>query len=502
MSGLLLALDQGTTSSRAVVVDATGRFVGAAQREFQQHFPRPGWVEHDPEEIWRTQRDTARAAIETAGVRAADIAAVGVTNQRETVVVWERTGGAPLAPAIVWQDRRTVDVVARLKAEGREDEVRRVTGLLLDPYFSATKIAWILDRVPGARERAERGELAAGTIDSWLLWKLTDGRVHATDVTNASRTQLMDLRTLDWHEDMLRLFRVPRSVLPEIRSCDADFGRTSSEHLGAALPVRAMVGDQQAALFGQRCERPGMAKNTFGTGCFMLMQVGERVPESGHRLLATVAWRRGGTGASYALEGSTFVGGSAVQWLRDGLGLIRSAAEVNTLAAQVPDSGGVVVVPAFTGLGAPHWDPLARGTIVGLTRGSTAAHLARATLEGIAHQVADLLEAMQADAGRGIEVLRVDGGASASDLLMQMQADLIGIPVHRPAQVESTACGAAFMAGLAAGVWRQAADIEPLVRIDRVFEPSIDEGVRAQTRDRWRRAVDRAKAWETEGASS
>ncbi len=501
MSGLLLALDQGTTSSRAVVVDATGRFVGVAQREFPQHFPRPGWVEHDPEDIWRSQVETAVQAMAAAKVRPGDLAAVGITNQRETVVVWERSTGRPIAPAIVWQDRRTADATARLKAAGHEAEVSRVTGLLLDPYFSATKIAWILDSVPGARRRAERGELAAGTVDSWLLWKLTDGAVHATDATNASRTMLMDLHTLEWHEGMLQLLGVPRALLPRIQACDADFGRTAAAHLGASVPVRAVMGDQQAALFGQRCERPGMAKNTYGTGCFLLMQVGETVPVSRHRLLSTVAWARQAARTSYALEGSVFVGGSAVQWLRDGLGLIRTAAEVNELAAKVSDAGGVIMVPAFTGLGAPHWDPRARGAILGLSRGTTAAHLARATLEGIAHQVADLVEAMQADAGRPLQGLRVDGGASASDLLMQMQADLLDVPVQRPAQLESTARGVAFMAGLATGVWRGAEELDRLHQIEHVHESRMDSADRQRARARWRTAIERSKDWDTEEAN-
>ncbi len=500
MSGLLLALDQGTTSSRAVVVDATGRFLGVAQRELPQHFPQPGWVEHDPEDIWRTQRETAVSAIKAAGVRAADIAAVGITNQRETVMVWERSTGRPIAPAIVWQDRRTAEVTARLRAEGHEARVSEVTGLLLDPYFSATKIAWLLDQVPGARARAERGELAAGTVDTWLLWRLTDGAVHATDVTNASRTSLMDLRALDWHSGMLELFRVPRVMLPAIRACDADFGVVAAAHLGAAVPIRAVLGDQQAALHGQRCDRAGMAKSTFGTGCFLLMQVGERVPVSRHRLLSTVAWRRGAARPLYALEGSVFVGGSAVQWLRDGLGIIRTAAEVNELAGSVPDAGGVVMVPAFTGLGAPHWDPCARGTILGLTRGSTAAHLARATLEGVAHQVADLVQAMQADAGCPLDALRVDGGASASDLLMQMQADLLGTRLERPAVLESTAMGVAFMAGLAVGVWKDERELEGLHRSERSFEPSMRAADRTAARARWAIAIERARSWATEGA--
>jgi len=491
----ILALDQGTTSSRAIVFDETGAVRGKLQREFKQHFPRSGWVEHDALEIWRTQLDTAQQALRAAKVAASDLAAIGVTNQRETVVVWERASGRPIANAIVWQDRRTAEATARLRAQGAEAEIARVTGLVLDPYFSATKIAWLLDAVPGARARAARGELAAGTIDSWLLWNLTGGAVHATDVTNASRTSLMDLRTGEWSEAMLELFGVPREVLPEIRACDADFGATTGGVFDAAVPVRALVGDQQAALFGQQCTRPGMAKCTFGTGCFLLMQVGDRPVASRNRLLATAAWRRAGA-SSFALEGSVFVGGSAIQWLRDGLGLIHSAPAVNELAAEVPDSGGVVMVPAFTGLGAPHWDPGARGTIVGISRGTTAAHLARATLEGVAHQVADLVEAMVADAGRPIERLRVDGGAAASDLLMQMQADLLGVAVERPRALESTAMGAAFMAGLAAGVWKDASELEASRSIDRVFEPRMAAADRTVARGRWREAVGRAKGWE------
>ena len=494
-AGHILALDQGTTSSRAIVFDGSGAVCGKAQREFRQHFPQSGWVEHDATEIWRTQLETAQQALRAAKVAASEIAAIGITNQRETTVVWERATGRPIANAIVWQDRRTAEVTARLRAQGAEAEVARVTGLVLDPYFSATKIAWLLDSVPDARARAARGELAAGTIDSWLLWNLTGGAVHATDITNASRTSLMDLKTGQWSDTMLKLFGVPREVLPEIRDCDAMFGATAAGVLDAPVPVRAMIGDQQAALFGQQCTKAGMAKCTFGTGCFLLMQVGDRPVASRNHLLATPAWRRAGA-SSFALEGSVFVGGSAIQWLRDGLGLIHSAPAVNELASEVPDSGGVVVVPAFTGLGAPHWDPGARGAIVGISRGTTAAHIARATLEGIAHQVDDLVEAMVADAGRPIDRLRVDGGAAASDLLMQMQADLLGVPVERPRALESTAMGAAFMAGLAVGAWNDPAEVEALRSIDRVFEPCMPATQRERMRARWREAVGRAKGWE------
>jgi glycerol kinase len=491
----ILALDQGTTSSRAIVFDALGAVCGVAQREFAQHFPNPGWVEHDASEIWTSQLATARDALKAAGIAAQDVAAIGITNQRETVVVWDRASGRPIAPAIVWQDRRTASEIDRLRADGIEPLISDRTGLLLDPYFSATKIAWILDHVPGARARAERGELATGTIDTWLLWNLTGGHVHATDVTNASRTMLMDRRTLAWDPELLKVLRVPAPLLPRIEACDAEFGVVPAELLGAEIPVRGILGDQQAALFGQRCTASGMAKNTFGTGCFMLMQVGTEPVTSRHRLLGTIAWRRSGEPAMHALEGSVFVGGSAIQWLRDGLGIIRSAPEVNALAQSVPDSGGVVMVPAFTGLGAPHWDPQARGAMFGITRGTTAAHLARATLDGIAHQVADLAEAMCADAGRPLEVLRVDGGASASDFLMQLQADLLGIPLERPRVVETTAQGAAFMAGLACGLWKAASEIERVRVVDRRFEPASSVSDRVRARDEWKLAVECSRRW-------
>ncbi|MFO0893536.1 MAG: glycerol kinase GlpK [Phycisphaerales bacterium] len=493
----VLALDQGTSSSRSVVVDGHGRIVASSQREFRQHFPRPGWVEHDADEIWETQLATAREALTQAGLSARDLAGVGITNQRETVLLWERATGRPVAHAVVWQDRRTSEAMDALRRDGHEEQVGARTGLRLDPYFSASKLAWLLDNVQGARARAARGELAAGTIDSWLLWKLTGGGMHATDVTNASRTLLMDLRRGAWDEEMLRLFRVPREVLPEVRPSagGAAFGETEAGLLGGAVPVAAILGDQQAALFGQGCVTPGMAKSTYGTGCFLLVNTGERLVPSRSRLLTTVAWQMAGQPAQYALEGSVFVGGSAVQWLRDGLGIIRTAPEVNELAASVPDSGGVVVVPAFTGLGAPYWDAEARGTILGLTRGSTAAHVARATLEAVAMQVADVLVAMQKDIGASVSVLRVDGGASASDLLMQFQADVMGVRVERPSVLESTAMGAALMAGLAAGLWKDVSALERVRRVDRSFSPLMTAAERERRMRVWHRAVERSTHW-------
>ncbi|MFC1526851.1 glycerol kinase GlpK, partial [Candidatus Latescibacterota bacterium] len=433
----LLALDQGTTSSRAIVFDEAGLTVGLAQREFEQYFPASGWVEHDPEEIWKSQVEMGRQALAAAGVGAPDLTAIGIANQRETVVVWERSTGRPIYPAIVWQDRRTADRLAALIADGHQDEVTARTGLVLDPYFSATKIAWILDRVPRARRRAARGELAAGTIDTWLLFRLTGGRLHLTDLTNASRTLLLNLRTGDWDPELLELFGVPAEVLAEVRPSSGVLGETDRDIFGAAIPISGVVGDQQAALFGQQCTLPGMVKNTYGTGCFLLANTGLEPRPSTHRLLTTAAWQLGSDDPAYALEGSVFVAGAAIQWLRDGLGLIATAADINDLAASVPDAGGVCAVPAFTGLGAPHWDPNARGTLLGLTRGTSAGHLARAVLDGIAHQVVDVLEAMGDDAGASSSELRVDGGAAASDLLMQIQADLAGLPVLRPAITET-----------------------------------------------------------------
>ena len=489
----VLALDQGTTSSRAIVFDETGAAVATAQREFTQHFPRPGWVEHDPAEIWQTQLATARDALAEAGVEAADVAALGITNQRETTLLWDRATGEPVHRAIVWQDRRTADACARLDADGHADAVRQRTGLVLDPYFSGTKLAWLLDHVDGARDRAEAGELAFGTVDTWLVWKLTGGRLHATDVTNAGRTLLFDIHALDWSDEQLDLLGIPRAVLPDVRPSSGRFGATDADVLGAPVPITGVAGDQHAALFGQRCTRPGMAKNTYGTGCFLLYHTGAEPVASEHGLLTTLAWQIEGRPAEYALEGAVFVAGAAVQWLRDGLGVIETSADVEPLAASVDGAEGVVVVPAFTGLGAPHWDPYARGTIVGITRGTTAAHLARATLDGVAHQSADLLEAMTADAGAPLAELRVDGGMTANGLLMQTQADLLGVPVVRPAVPETTALGAAFLAGLGAGVWTEA-DLDRQWHESARWTPDAAADTSGQRAD-WRRAVDRATGW-------
>jgi glycerol kinase len=491
----VLALDQGTTSSRALVFDAEGALVSLAQREFRQYFPQPGWVEHDPEEILSSQLAVAAEALAQAGLAAADLAAVGIANQRETVVVWERATGRPVCPAIVWQDRRTADLCARLKREGKEELFRERTGLLLDPYFSGTKLAWILACVPGARAEAEAGRLAFGTVDSWLLWGLTGGALHATDVTNASRTLLWDIRRGAWDGELLDLLGIPPALLPEVRSSSEVYGETLPRIFDGAVPIAGVAGDQQAALFGQACLRPGMAKNTYGTGCFLLMHTGERPIASRHQLLTTPAWRIGGE-TDYALEGSVFTGGAVVQWLRDGLGLVRSSGEIEALAASVPDAGGVVLVPAFTGLGAPHWDPYARGALLGITRGTAAGHIARAALESIAFQVADVLSAMEADAGVPLAELRVDGGAAANDLLLQLQADLMGVPVARPALLETTALGAAFLAGLAVGLFRDLDDLAAHWRAERVFAPAMDRGRATEMRARWTRAVERAKGWE------
>src|SRR6187551_626288 len=449
----ILALDQGTTSSRAIVFDQNANIVATGQREFPQIFPRPGWVEHDPNEIWATQIAVATEALGRAHLRPRDIAAIGITNQRETTVVWDRETGAPVYNAIVWQDRRTADFCDRLNRDGHDDFIRERTGLVIDAYFSGSKIAWILDNVPGARARAEAGKLAFGTIDSWLVWQLTSGSTHITDVTNASRTMLFNINTLKWDDDLLKLLRVPASMLPEVRASSEVYGQISTSLGVGGVPIAGIAGDQQAALFGQMCVSPGLTKNTYGTGCFLLQNTGERPVDSHNRLLSTVAWQVGGK-TMYALEGGVFIGGAVVQWLRDGLGLIKASSDVEALAQSVPDSGGVYLVPAFAGLGAPHWDPYARGTIVGITRGTTAGHLARAAVESIAYQSADLLDAMRADAAQPPLELRVDGGASGSELLMQFQADLLGIPVVRPTVTESTALGAAYLAGLGTGFWK------------------------------------------------
>ena len=495
----LLALDQGTSSSRSIVFDEHGRIRAMAQREFRQHYPRPGWVEHDPMEIWHSQLETAREALQRAGLQAGDIRSIGITNQRETTLVWERRSGRPIHPAIVWQDRRAEPLCAQLREAGHGDWVRERTGLVIDAYFSATKIRWLLDEVPGARAAAERGELAFGTVDSWLLWQLTGGRVHATDVSNAARTLLLDVRTQRWDAELLALFDIPASLLPEVRPSSHVFGETLPELLGAAIPVGGMAGDQQSALFGQACLSPGQAKNTYGTGCFMLMHAGERFRASENGLVTTSACRTGGAAVpEFALEGSVFIGGAVVQWLRDGLRAIESSHEVQALAASVPDAGGVLMVPAFTGLGAPYWDADARGTIVGLTRGTTMAHIARAALESIAFQSAALLQAMSRDAvaagGEPVSELRVDGGACVNDLLMQFQADLLGIPVLRPKVIETTALGAAFLAGLSAGVWRDPAELAALWQAERVFHPTLPRERAQERMAQWERAVRQACA--------
>lgn len=494
----ILALDQGTTSSRALLFDRSGRVLALAQQEFAQLFPQPGWVEHDAEEIWRTQLKMTQEAVSRSGLATRDIGGIGITNQRETTVLWDRTTGRPLGPAIVWQDRRTATMCDQLRAEGHENRIREKTGLVLDAYFSGTKLRWLLDHVAGARERAARGELAFGTIDSWLIWNLTGGKLHATDVSNASRTMLFDIHRLEWDDELLRLLDIPRSVLPKIVSSSEIIGHTSCEGLPAGIPISGVAGDQQAALFGQACHQPGMAKNTYGTGCFMLMNTGERAVVSQHRLISTVAWRLGGKYANqthYALEGSVFIGGAAVQWLRDGLGIIGSSSEVEALATSVPDSGGVFLVPAFAGLGAPHWDANARGAILGLTRGSTRAHIARATLDAIAYQSAELAQAMRDDAGIPLSELRVDGGAAVNNLLMQFQADLIGVRVIRPRITETTALGAAYLAGLAVDFWDSPAEITALWSADRTFTPGAAREQAQAKMQKWMRAVDRAKDW-------
>ncbi len=489
----VLALDQGTTSSRAIVFDRTGSIRATAQREFRQIFPQPGWVEHDALEIWETQREVALEAIATLGLAASDITAIGITNQRETSVVWDRTTGFPVHNAIVWQDRRTAPDCEGLRAKGHAELFQQKTGLVLDPYFSGTKLRWILDNVDGARRRAEEGTLAFGTVDTWLVWNLTGGAHHVTDPSNASRTLLFDIHEGAWDDDLLQILDIPRSLLPEVRSSSEVYGHTKI--LGGSTPIAGIGGDQQAALFGQVCAEPGMVKNTYGTGCFMLMNTGTSPVFSSNNLLTTVAWDTG-LGLRYALEGSIFVGGAVVQWLRDGLGLIESSADVEGLAAQVMDNGGVYLVPAFVGLGAPHWDAYARGTIIGLTRGSSAAHVARAAIESIAYQTADVIRAMEADSGIRLTQLRVDGGATANNLLMQFQADILGVEVVRPAVRETTALGAAFLAGLAVGYWTDLSDIASMWQIERTFEPAMERHRSEALHAQWIRALERAKAWE------
>ncbi|MBL7075843.1 MAG: glycerol kinase GlpK [Kiritimatiellae bacterium] len=491
----ILALDQGTTSSRAIVFGGDGRIVATSQQEFEQIFPQHGWVEHDAAEIWRTQLGTARDVLKQAELHAEDIAAIAITNQRETVVVWDRETGTPIANAIVWQDRRTADQTDALKTDQASRLIRERTGLLPDPYFSASKIRWLLDHVDGARDAARAGRLACGTIDSWLLYNLTGGARHATDVSNASRTMLFDIHRLAWDDELLDLFDIPRTMLPEVVPSSSIAGHAIADILGKETPIAGIVGDQQAALFGQLCVSPGMIKSTYGTGCFMLVNTGAEAIESRSDLLTTIAWQIEGQPVQYALEGSVFIGGAAIQWLRDGLGIIDSAPAVNELGASVDDCGGVCVVPAFVGLGAPHWDPSARGSIHGITRGTTAAHIARATLEGIAFQVADVMDAMASDMGVSIAGFRVDGGAAASDLLMQIQADLAGIECHRPEITETTALGAAYLAGLAIGIWPEMESLTATEQQYRVFRPTTDKPTREARRTQWRRAVERSKHW-------
>jgi len=488
----ILALDQGTTSSRAIVFDEAGQIRGLAQREFRQIYPAPGHVEHDPNEIWSSQIAVAREALATAELAAGDLAAIGITNQRETTILWDRATGEPLHNAIVWQDRRTASLCDELRDGPHADTITERTGLQIDPYFSATKLAWLLDHIPGARQRAAAGEIAFGTVDSWLLWQLTG--LHATDPSNASRTLLFDLTAGGWHDELLAIFDIPHALLPEILPSSGYFGDARSELLGAAVPVTGIAGDQQAALFGQMCARPGMAKTTYGTGCFLLANTGETIVRSQNRLLTTVAWQLGDK-LTYALEGSVFVGGAAVQWLRDGLGIIGDSADVEALAGSVEDSAGVVCVPAFAGLGAPHWDAHARGAVLGLTRGTTRAHIARATLEGIAYQVADVLDAMEADRDQAINELRVDGGAAANRMLLQFQADLLGADVVRPRNLETTALGAAYLAGLAAGVWSDVATLEERWSVDQRISPQRTDAEVRKLREGWDRAVASVRNW-------
>ena len=488
----ILALDQGTTSSRTIVFDHAGSVVASAQKEFRQIFPKPGWVEHDANEIWATQLHTAQEAMRKAGLTPSDIAAIGITNQRETTVVWDRETGTPIHHAIVWQDRRTAARCDQLKARGGAAAIKRKTGLVVDAYFSGTKLEWILKNVPGARARAAAGKLAFGTIDTWLVWNLTGGRVHVTDPSNASRTMLFNLKG-GWDAQLLKLLGVPRAVLPEVRSSSEVYGHATA--LGGSIPIAGIAGDQQAALFGQVCTQPGMVKNTYGTGCFMLMNTGTKPIVSKNNLLTTVAWRIGNR-TEYALEGSIFIAGAVVQWLRDGLGIIKSSSEVEALAAQVTDPDGVFLVPAFAGLGAPHWDQYARGIVAGVTRGTTAAHIARAALEGIAFQVADVLRAMQADAKIKLKELRVDGGASANNLLMQFQSSLLGVPVVRPKVTETTALGAAYLAGLAVGYWKDQKQIAQQWQVDRRFTPSMTSRERKKLEGGWRKALERSRRWE------
>ena len=493
MKEFILALDQGTTSSRAIIFDHNGFPVASAQKEFTQFYPKPGWVEHDPEEIWSAQAGVALEAITKAGLESSGIAGIGITNQRETTVVWNRKTGKPVYNAIVWQDRRTADFCDKLNSDGLGSKILKKTGLIIDAYFSATKIRWILDNVKDARRLAEDGQLAFGTIDSWLVWNLTRGQLHITDVSNASRTMLFNIHTLKWDEELLRVFNIPSSILPEVRSSSEIYGKTEGQ-FATSIPVAGIAGDQQASLFGQMCIEPGMVKNTYGTGCFMMMNIGNKPIESKSKLLTTVAWRIG-SDTQYALEGSIFIAGAVVQWLRDGLGIIKSSGDAEKLAAKVKNSEGVYFVPAFAGLGAPHWNQHARGTLVGITRGSTSAHIARAALDSIAYQTLEVLLAMQNDSGIDIRELRVDGGATVNNQLMQFQSDLLQAKVVRPKISETTALGAAYLAGLAVNYWSNISEIRKQWQIDRIFSPQIEESETLSLIKGWNRAVNAAKAW-------
>ena len=491
----VLALDQGTTSSRAIVFDHGGRIVASAQQEFEQLLPVPGWVEHDPEAIWSSQLAVAQQVLASAGLTASQIAAIGVTNQRETTILWERSTGKPVANAIVWQSRVSAEICDRLKSEGLEPTFRAKTGLVVDAYFSGTKIKYLLDTIPGLRQRAAAGEILFGTVDTWLIWRLTAGKVHATDYSNASRTLVFNIHTLDWDDELLRILDIPRAMLPEVRPSSGVVGHTQAALFGAEIPIAGCAGDQQAATFGQACFEPGTAKNTYGTGCFLLMNTGPQAVASQNQLLTTIGWHIGGA-TTYCLEGSVFIAGAVVQWLRDGLGLIKTSAEVESLAAQVPDSGGVYLVPAFVGLGAPYWDAYARGSLFGLTRGATAAHIARAAVESMAYQSRDLIDAMQRDSGVALHSLKVDGGASVNNVLMQFQADLLGTPVRRPVVAETTALGAAYLAGLAVGYWEGAADIARNWALDREFTPAMPQPECDRLYRGWQRAVERSLDWQ------
>ncbi len=490
MKQYIISLDQGTSSSRAIVFDHKGEIKAVAQQEFRQIFPRSGWVEHDPHEIWSSQASVIAGAIASIGINGLNVAAIGITNQRETTIVWDRESGEPVYNAIVWQDRRTSAYCDALKSEGKTDFIREKTGLIIDAYFSATKIKWILDNVEGAREKAEAGKLIFGTVDSWLIWRLTRGDVHVTDVTNASRTMLFNIHKLEWDEELLALFDIPGSMMPEVKSSSEVYGYTTTTMFAHKVPIAGIAGDQQAALFGQMCTEPGMVKNTYGTGCFLLMNSGDKPVYSKNNLLATIAWKIGGE-VTYALEGSIFVGGAIVQWLRDGLGIVRSSSEIEALASRVPDNGGVFFVPALTGLGAPYWNQYARGAISGISRGTTAAHIARAALEGIAYQTMDVVNAMQRDAEIELKELRVDGGAAANNLLMQFQADVLGTDVIRPKIIETTALGAAYLAGLAVGYWKDLEEIKQQWQVDKHFEPTAEQKIIHELKEGWRDAIDR-----------